>query len=227
MKKMWLTLLPVMALICVFPFSGNAASRYYWQKQCLKLMEKNPAKITIYYNLGKLKYNNSLSSAQIKARASNNLNGEITYMGLTLLNLYNKISVYDSSPLELGDGYFCTYPTEITMEVGYENPTVYLANSMDKNSCVYKKTLRHEQQHVDISYIFIMSYIEALKKQLPEIVRNTGPIFSVSKTPDKKLFYIYNEQTKAIFDEYFEVRQKRSALMDSPENYERESKLCR
>ena len=72
-----------------------------------------------------------------------------------------------------------------------------------------------------------MSYIEALKKQLPEIVRNTGPIFSVSKTPDKKLFYIYNEQTMAIFDEYFEVRQKRSALMDSAENYERESKLCR
>lgn len=227
MKKIWLTLLPVMALICVFPFSGNAASRYYWQKQCRELMEKNPAKITIYYNLGKLQYNNSLSSEQIKALASKKLTGEITYMGLTLLNLYNKLEVYDSSALELGDGYFCTYPIEITMIVGYENPTVYLANSMDKNSCVYKKTLRHEQQHVDISHIFIMSYIEALKKQLPEIVRKTGPILSVSETPEKRLFDIYDEQTKSIFEEYFAVRQKRSALMDTAENYERESKLCR
>ncbi len=216
-------------IACIFPFSGNAASRYYWQKQCRKLMEENPAKITISYNLGKLQYDNSLSPEQIKelSAKSTALPKETTYMGLTLLNLYNNIKVYDSGAVELGDGYFCFYPEDITLEIGYENPTVYLANSMDENSCVYKKTLRHEQQHVDISYIFLMSYIEALQEQLPEIVRKTGPILSVSATPEKRLFDIYNEQTSAIFEEYLAVRQKRSALMDTAENYDRESKLCR
>ena len=80
-------------IACIFPFSGNAASRYYWQKQCRKLMEENPAKITISYNLGKLQYDNSLSPEQIKelSAKSTALPKETTYMGLTLLNLYNNI----------------------------------------------------------------------------------------------------------------------------------------
>lgn len=212
------------------PDTGNAASRYYWEKQCRKFMEENPAEVVVSYNFGKLNYDLTLSSAQIKEKSAHSVfqtRSGGKYMGLTLLNQYNNYAVTDSGAIEMGDGYYCTIPAKIEIKTGYLNPTVYLAKSMEKGTCLFRKTVRHEQQHLDIAHIFLRRYAKELEQRVPKIIKETGPLVSLSKDSDKSLLKTYKTKIDAIYNFYFDEWREMSGKLDTLENYEKESLLCR
>ena len=148
-------------------------------------------------------------------------------MGLTLTNQYHNYAVTDSGPIEMGDGYYCTIPLEVKIMTGYLDPTIYLANSMEKGTCVFRKTVRHEQQHLDLANIYLRRYVKELAKRVPLMIKETGPLLSLSPNPEKGLLQIYQEKLEVIFNFYFNEWRENTRKMDTDENYERESRLCR
>ena len=230
MKKIGLTyLFLITAAASLLPECSPAASRYYWEKRCRQLMADRPAKVVIAYNFGELSYDMSLSSAQIKEKdiEKRPRSQYSNIMGLTLTNQYHNYAVTDSGPIEMGDGYYCTIPLEVKIMTGYLDPIIYLANSMEKGTCVFRKTVRHEQQHLDLAHIYLQRYVKELEKRVPLMIKETGPLLSLSSNPEKGLLQIYQEKLDVMFDFYFNEWRENTRKMDSNENYERESRLCR
>lgn len=228
MKRIWQKFFIILTAVSFVPVCADAASRYYWKRRCLEYMNANPAEIEISYNFGQLQYNNTLSSKDIQKKVTPNdsVQAGTKYMGLTLMNHYNKVYVMSSVPQELGDGYYCTYPIRVQVITGYAEPTVYLANSMKKNSCLYRKTLRHEYQHVDNAHIYLNLYIQALEKKIPKMIKDIGPLLSTEENPEQNLFSLYKKQIDTVYEHYFNEYREKNQKMDTLQNYEKESLLC-
>ena len=198
-----------------------AASRAYLQKKCRETMKNNPPEILINYNYGELSYNHDLSAEEIKQlfRKKNKFQEDTIYYGLTLLNFYQSFDIeYHKEERENGD-FMCVFPRKIKIFVGFADPTIYLNKTLEDDSCLQQKTLRHELNHLDNAHTFLKALVLALKANISQIIMDTGPVFDENSN-------VYFSQIKSFTDVYNEKWKKNDALLDNYENYHKEAKIC-
>lgn len=216
---------------------AQAVSRRYLQEKCNELKQQNPPKISVMYNYGVLKYNFDLTSDEIKelfnqTYAANKVEtsdkkkaSKTKIYGLTIQSSYNNIQL-QTVTTEISSGYYCVYPAEIEIFTGFNSPTtIYISKDLDKTSCRYRKTLLHEYHHVDVAYIAMNAYLNALKSRLPEILANMkGAVVSEGKQAD---FSSYYKKIDSLYQFYIHKWNEESFKIDTDENYQKEAEICK
>lgn len=218
------------ALLLVMCGEAKAASYQYSMQKCQALAQDNPTEIKIFYNYGELKYNNDKSAAELEKiydeimpnHSSKNIRG------LTLLAPHMDFNIYIKDVNV--DGYKCFYPQSVDVHLKY-NPTIYLVNTLQKGTCLYDLTLRHEHTHLDIGHQLLTEFVQDLKLQIQQVIENTGvKLVSAEdgnvRQEGAELNTLYQEQITVLFQHFTDELVERNQVIDTKENYKEESLLC-
>lgn len=217
-------------LFCLIGADADAASRSFLLQKCQETMAENPPDVEVVYSFGNLEYDDTIKTADLRknyAELFPERTSKQTVYGLTYYDIYEKIGV--SLKYEpVSDKYRCFYPTRVVLVVGYENTKIYLDSAMEKDSCLYRRSLRHEQMHVDLAHTSLKLYAMALKARINAIINEAGPQISQDDPEEITDSFIQEYQIRlTAFSELFKATLVEYQFkMDSEENYLAEQKLC-
>lgn len=231
MKKVFFTLI----LSYFFVNDVFAASDLVkYEKECLSIINAPKVELTSAY--GKLHYNFDKDGDYLRketAKRFHNL-GEDFSNSFAPVGLTKVRDAFDFSlnvgQIGVSNGYVCLYPERINVHLGYYTPTIYLANSLKKGSCLYNLALRHEKTHMQL-------YIEALDYFLPQLKEVVYGLFKNVGVKIVKKGEEGERSAKALNDAYLAVVQAKvnawrkdveaeQLKLDTPEHYIIENKLC-
>lgn len=191
---------------------------------CRKKAQAELAKTEIRYRLGKISYIDKFSTKELAAKFPKTAAKNPNILGFTKTSLEYSVSLHIYK-YKMPDGSFCVYPESVRVDVGYKNPVVYLSSNLKKGSCAYKRTLRHEWQHLAFMYIYFQQYINEIKLKLFSETRTI--VTKNLETADDLLTQSYYEAMAKIHSTNMERLMNFQKQLDSLENYQNESNLCR
>lgn len=213
-------------------FGTESLSKY--QEECLAFISR--PKVELFSSYGKLRYRFDKDEEFLKketkkkfAEQNEDFDDSISPIGLTKVR-----DVFDFNftvgTLNLSQGYKCIYPDTISARLEYSMPTIYILNSLDKDSCYYNLALRHEKTHMQI-------YIEALDYFLPKLKQSMDKLFErigflvISKDEsEEEAAKRLNESYLAVIQAEVSAWQKETAVeqlkLDTPEHYIIENSIC-
>ncbi|MBR1840752.1 MAG: hypothetical protein IJ778_01305 [Alphaproteobacteria bacterium] len=223
-------LLYLIFFIALFPASTSAMSFRYAEQKCRQIYLENPPEIAVKYNYGDLKYDFSKTRDELAKINKEVLGVEKNNLrGLTSLEPNIKIEGLQLRGEGIDDAKFCVYPVKIEVSVAM-NPIIYLDKSLKKGTCEYKVTLRHEYTHIDIGHTALNLLVKALNRQLPEFAATTAVrVMSPDEIADKaeKLNQDFQQKVLMLWQIFINTLNQQHELLDTPENYKRETSLCR
>ncbi len=205
-----------------------------YRDECLSVIGRPVVTITSSY--GKLKYNFDKDEDYLRRETEKKykenhqeMPKDFVPVGLTKVRDGFNFDM-DVEQIEISRGYSCLYPKAIKAHLGYYVPTIYILNDLDKESCLYALSLRHEKTHMQI-------YIEALDYFLPEFKKAANGLFDkigvvvVGKDESaafkaKELNEAYLNEMKSKVEKWRREVETEQMKLDSPENYILENKLC-
>ena len=231
MRKIFFAL--ILSFFFVNPVFADSAIEKY-KADCLKFI--NPPTVLLESSYGKLRYNYSKDMKYLGRATAEKLSSfqkstknEFKIMGLTKVrDIFN----YETSFMvfSLNKNYSCIYPEKIKVRLGYNMPTIYIANNLKKDTCLYDLTVRHENTHMQI-YIDALDYFlpifkEYLNNQFRligiDIVAKNGDIQESIKKLNEKYLAGAQEKVNAWRNEV----ETEELKLDTPEHYLMESMIC-
>lgn len=230
MRNIFYVVLVIM-LFLIEANSANAVSRSFLKEKCKKIfLEQNVATV-VTYNYGKLSYDSSKSDTEIKKmflEQNPKLVGIGSVNGLTVQKNYMDVAAV-TGVYKMENGYFCYFPTSVNITVGYRDSQVYLANSLKKGTCDYRRVLRHEQTHLDLAHTAIDLLALTLRSRIEAVVQNVGPIFSKEdiNSAAVKLSTKYKDVLEPIYDIYVKDLSEQHSKIDTIDNYIKEELICK
>ena len=212
--------------------SGNA---FAWSnslatKQCRQQMNNNPPIIDITYNYGELRYDTTKTSAELEKihDKSKPIYGQMHGLTQTSPKLLIETKINGQ---QINDKA-CFYPERVKISISY-SPILYIMKDLKPGSCKFNLTLRHEQTHLDISHLALKEFAKKLKKQVPLIVKDIGPLVKNlsnenddTKQAAKEINQAYNKQIEVLFELFKKTLEEENGKIDNAENYSFESSLC-
>lgn len=229
MKK-WTLFLAFTTLINIQ--DAGAVSRQYMEQKCQRLMRENPPKVSVTYNYGELRYDFSKNRGELEKifqaiSPEKEKIGEIN--GVTLLN--PKVETSSEMNLEeLSAKYACLFPKKVVFRIMFENPVIYILKNLPEDTCFYKQTLRHEQTHADIGHTALYLFAKTADKQLKgKVVEKGAYVVSAENVEQivQDMNKLYQNDMSVLFEKFIKVLKEKQAELDTPENYAKESALCR
>ena len=232
MKKVFFAL-----ILNLFIWSGatRADDLSAYQKECLDFISR--PKVEVYGSYGNLRYNYDKDSAyltqeqekKVKAYSAEETNVEMKVLGLT--KMQDTVDFKSEfTQLALNKGYICLYPENIQISIDYYLPTIYIANELQKGTCLYDITLRHERTHAQI-YIEALDYfLPRLKKYADALFDNIGvKIITKGESVDNAMSDLsksYHDAVQKRIDAWYKAVEKEQLKMDTIEQYKLESRIC-
>jgi len=172
----------------------------YSVKECKEWVAQNPTKIEVVYNYGELQYNYDKSPVEIKKiYLEDNPGGKIERIrGLTQLSPRAEVGI-NPEAVKLESGRYCSYPKEIIVKLSY-TPMVYVSNKLEKDSCDFNLTVRHEQTHLDFGHQALKEFAQKINSELPKYIETTGPFVSKDDYEDdvQKVLKTYTEKVSIL-----------------------------
>lgn len=224
--------LPCVIFCGILITNAHAASYETMMRKCRQKMTEEPPKISVLVNYGKLKYDFSKDTDELKAMFKK-LNPDAPIVGkihgLTDISPLAAIDVNVSRQI-IGENYICSIPQSVTYHLQYQNPTVYILKSLRKGSCPYRLALRHEQAHLDIGFTAMTLLGKIIKNKLPAIVEEIGPYITPLSDDSNiatKLSSDYQNYLMPTLDLFQNSLIEQQKTLDTAENYQKESKICR
>lgn len=111
------------------------------------------------------------------------------------------------------------------------DPTIYIAAEHPKGSCKHNAILDHEMKHVFVDREVVKRYAPAIKKHLEQAVIKVGIVGPKPQQRatefQKKITDYMDGQLKTVTNRMYEERRNRQQQVDTLEEYERVSNLCR
>ena len=199
-----------------------------WAIDCSCIKPETTVKLTSSYGKLAINHNKKLSEITNLAKSLNLVENGLFASGFSTANITFDIMINAlGTPVS---GGFCVVPTNISLFLGLDSPTIYLAKELNENTCEYNMVLRHEQTHQQINKSTLEYYLPLFKDAASQIAQNIKPvpvadvndikdaITELTKTYNKKMTPVINFIKKEILTE-----QKK---LDNPENYTYENALC-
>jgi len=192
----------------------------------------NPhTKIKFYTSYGKLTYNNTYSREHL-SRLGKNLGmfeeGELA-SGLALVDIASEYELSTSSRKMINNG-ICIIPQELSIYIGFQNPVIYLANDLQKDSCLYNLVVRHEQVHQQINVNALEYFIPIIYKKVKNITSNMHPMYVTSeqhiKSGTNDMTNFYAQQINNLVEEFKQEILTEQRKLDNHQQYQLESNIC-
>ena len=213
-------------------FSVPAFSAPEAQQICRKVV-RNP-EVTITFSHGRLKYDTSKNNRSLTRMHINHYGGSVPsgkqVHGLATYNLNTEI-IFRVVKSTMANGTVCVYPADIQLNIEMQDPVIYLSNELEIGSCVYEIAMRHEQTHQQINVEAMEYYLPIIQQRFLQAVKEN---LFMSSTSDINLTLAkesLNEKYLAAINPVLEEMQNEinieQARLDSIENYDYETALCR
>lgn len=231
MKKIFFALI----LNLFFIYSVNAAEgmeRYI--EECASFVERPKVELTSSY--GKLRYRfdkgaDYLRQETDKKFAEQDLTADVSFEPAGLTKVRDTFDLdFTASSFGLSHGYSCVYPETISARLEYSHPTIYILNTLEKDSCFYNVALRHENTHMQI-YIEALDYfLPILKKYIEDLFDTIGFVVIARDESEEeaaqRLNKAYVDAIQNKIEEWHKEVEIEQLKLDSPENYALENMLC-
>lgn len=216
--------------LMLFPLCAKAEVTPFMQRRCDDFFAASPIDVEINYDYGELKYDTSKTTEEMARLFSAHNAGmapENTVNGLTVQNGYFRLTL-DIDNRTIRRGYKCYYPSKITIDTGFKDSTIYIANRLKSGSCRFELTKRHEQTHLALGKAGLDAQIALIRKMLPSIVKKHGAIVSEESKDmaEKELFDAYNDDINELRQMMSDATNAEQQKLDSKENYILETALC-
>ena len=213
-----------------FVFDASAASYKSMQQKCREIAGENPAKVEIIYNYGKLQYNTELNQEELgQVHEAQTGKYEDNLKGLTSLQPSILVDGITLNYQVLSDDYICLYPDILKVRINYQ-PTIYILNSISKDTCMYDLTLRHEYTHIDIGYAAMNLFVLTLRNKMPDIASSSGIRVITTdemETAPEEINTTYQTQVLLLWDMFMHALDEQHARLDVSETYVREKNMCK
>ena len=214
----------------IFPLCAKAEVTPFMQRRCDDFFSSSPIDVEINYDYGELEYDTSKSTEEMAKLFSAHNSGRIpenTVNGLTVQNGYFRLTL-DIDNRTIRRGYKCYYPSKITVDTGFKDTTIYIANRLKSGSCRFELTKRHEQTHLALGKAGLDAQIALIRKMLPAIVKKHGAIVSEESKDvvEQELFDAYNNEINQLRQMMNDATNAEQQKLDTKENYIRETALC-
>lgn len=207
-----------------------------YRQECLDFISR--PKVEVYGAYGNLRYNYDKDSQyltqeqakKVKEYSLDDAQIEQKVLGLTRMqDTVDFKTVF--TQLVLNRGYICLYPESIQVSIDYYLPTIYIAKELEKGTCLYDITLRHERTHAQI-YIEALDYfLPQLKKYADALFDNIGiKIIAKGESVDNAMSDLsksYHDAVQKKIDSWYKSVEKEQLKMDTIEQYRLESRICR
>lgn len=231
MKKVFFALI-FNIFIVNFVSASDINDRFVYE--CKKLIDKPTIKIKSSY--GKLKYvfdrdTSFLEKETAKKYKEQGLVFSESFTPIGLTKVAEGVDVdIEVGVISVSKGNYCVYPKNIEAFLGYYSPTIYILNSLEKNSCMYDVALRHEKTHMQI-YIEALDYfLPMFKKYVNDLYETDGVLIidnkNEAKAAAKKLSDMYMKKVKNRISAWRRDVEKEQMKLDSKENYILENRIC-
>lgn len=124
----------------------------------------------------------------------------------------------------------CQWVGSMDIEIAID-PTIYIAREHKKGSCKHNAILEHEMKHVHVDREIVKKYAPAIKAFMERAMVRVGmvgpkPENRASLFQDKIVDFM-DGQLKIISQKMYDERRVKQQAIDSLEEYERVSNLCR
>lgn len=125
------------------------------------------------------------------------------------------------------DGHVCAKPAAITIDVGFNNNTIYVAKELVRRTCGHSEILAHEEEHVNIDRELLKEYEPVMARYMNAAARQLGTVRAKSTEEAEQVMQGFiNDHLQDMANEINAERKKRQAKHDSREEYERLAKVC-
>lgn len=206
-----------------------------YKKECLDYISR--PKVEVYGSYGKLHYNYDKDSAYLTKEQEKKVQkySQQEAVEMNVLGLTKMKDVVDFksefAKLSLNRGYNCLYPESISISIDYYLPTIYIAKELEKGTCLYDLTLRHEKTHAQI-YIEALDYfLPLLKKYADSLFDNVGiRVISSQESVDdamQELSMAYHNAVQKKIDVWYRSVEKEQLKMDTFDQYALETSICK
>ena len=149
--------------------------------------------------------------------------------GLSLLDVDWSVSL-NTITRDVGE-HTCVIPASLDVFIGYRNPVIYISSDIEEDTCEYKLIKRHEQQHQQINVSVLEHYLPTIKKAFEnELSVLKAKVVEDDKTSDDITDEMNSEYVFAvrpIVNRFQITLQLEHEHLDTRENYEYESNLCK
>lgn len=230
MKKLFFILTFSIFLISAFTIVGRASAASDKKDVCSSI-KVNP-EIVFTTSYGKLKYDFSYNQQGLTTLGKKYgiLEKGLFASGLAVVGVNWEISVNTISRV-VNDYDICVVPTSVTVFIGYQDPTIFIANQLRAGTCEYNVVVRHEQTHHQINKAALEYFIPKLKEAITAIAQNIKPyhIDSASKIDDAttKLTDAYITEIEPLVYNFKTELMHEQGKLDNHTNYKLEGDLCR
>jgi hypothetical protein len=187
--------------------------------------------VIVMASYGQLTYNHEKSTDEITelAKKFNLVETGLFAQGLSTVNVNFDISV-DTFSRPVGENEYCLTPVKITIFLGLDTPTVYIANNLKEDTCEYNQVLRHEKVHQQINKTTLEYYLPIFKDATTAIVQKISPRYFNNIEDIKKMTenitIEYNQKLMPLVDFIKKEMLSEQQKLDNPKNYQFESTLC-
>ncbi len=125
----------------------------------------------------------------------------------------------------------CITPTEVSVFIGFQDPTIYIANHLKEGECRFYVTLRHEQAHMQINKKTLEYYLPDFKKGLQRMIENIKPLnignINDVNQANEYINQQYYSEIKKLVTRFNEILAQEHRRLDNKENYAYEATLCK
>ncbi len=179
---------------------------------------------------GQLQYDFSKSKEYISQIAHQNGQEEnFVAGGLAVATLEMSVKL-DSVSSYKQKNNVCVAPKKVYVFIGFQDPTIYVANHLKQGECRFNVTLRHEQAHMQINKKALEHYLPEFKAAINDIIKTIKPLnignLADSKQANEYLNYQYYTKIKEYVEKFNEILRQEQRRLDNKENYAFESTLC-
>lgn len=140
----------------------------------------------------------------------------------------NTRAQFIGKPYDRYGQYYCPFIKAIEVNVHY-NTQIFIASDIPRKSCEFKVTHDHELEHHEINVSTVNEITEKLKQDMPEIIAYMERRYiprSAVKNNFKKQQQSISDALKIYSEEMYNRMSVRNDKIDSPEEYQRLSKIC-
>ena len=231
MKKVFFALILIIFNIN-FCLANDDLSVY--EEECKSVIDK--PKVKFFSSYGKLTYDFSkdedfLRKEMEKKLIAKNMEMVEGFHPAGITNVRDNFEVkMNVGEITVSKGYRCFYPEYIEVYLGYSFPVIYISKNLEKGSCMYDITLRHERTHMQM-------FIEALDEVLPKIKKLVRQLYDKVGVKIAKPSQESKVVAEQLRDEYVKVVEDRvnrwreeveaeQSKLDSIEHYIMENRIC-
>jgi hypothetical protein len=185
-----------------------------------------PLRVNVRSKFPPVSINHDLSAAELTESSFHGPQSRI--LGLTTYKLEVK-SFANYSAVPFGERY-CFWVDDIDLPFSYHSMDVYIASNYGEETCPYRVTMEHEQNHVSVARRILERYAPKLEKALSSPLIPTARAPTLVDSPaeaKKKLKGLYAQLIKPIYLEMMAELKRDQGALDTPEMYRRAFRRCR